>query len=136
MNLFWGPGQSEASREICRHLSGKETVRFYFLAFLFGLCSFAIPSVFLVSILGYGPIVGLPAGPGFALVLLFFCLLLGAWFLLRLQWRLLLSTRFARSNGFTMADIKARRPWSRSDYVIVVGTTMLPLIIVLAYYLK
>ena len=138
MNLLWAPGQGEATREICRHLSGKEKARLYFLAFLFGLCSFAVPCLFMLSVLGFGPLFGpfygFPAGPGFALLLLSF-LALGAWFIIRLQRRLLLSTRFARSNGITMADITAGRPLSRGDYVIVGGTTMLALMIGLAYIL-
>ena len=122
MNLWWAPGQSEPTREICRHLNGKEKAQIYFLSFLFGLCSFAIP-LLLFSVMELGPFDGFPVGPGFALLLVI-CLALGAWFIIGLQRRLLLSTQFARSQGFTMVDL-ARQPLSRGDYLALGGFAVL-----------
>jgi len=122
MNLWWAPGQSEPTREICRHLNGKEKAQIYFLSFLFGLCSFAIP-LLLFSVMGLGPFDGFPVGPGFALLLVI-CLALGAWFIIGFQRRILLSTQFARSKGFTMVDL-ARQPLSRGDYLALGGFAVL-----------
>ncbi len=66
---------------------------------------------------------GSRGGPGFALLLVI-CLALGAWFIIRLQRRILLSTQFARSKGFTMVDL-ARSPLSRGDYLALGGFAVL-----------
>ena len=132
MNLWWAPGQSEPTREICRHLNGKEKAQTYFLSFLFGLCSFAI-SLLLFSVMGLGPFDGFPVGPGFALLLVI-CLALGAWFIIGFQRRLLLSTQFAKSTGFTMVDL-ARSPLSRGDYLALGGFAVLVVTVALAGFL-
>ena len=120
MNIWWSPGQSDAVQLIVGQLDRREKTILASLSFLFGVCCFT--AVMLVMGLATG------AGPfpqslsGFALPL-GICLAACAVAAIVLQRRLLLRTRVARENGFTMADLTARQPlsrtMSRSDYLRV-----------------
>lgn len=129
MNLLWAPGQSDAAREICSHLNGREKVALAGLAALLGLCAFAIPLVIMDSATGIGPLQGRLEGFGFPLV---FCLAAAVWLSIALQRRLLLGSRFAKDQGLTWADINARQPLSRRDHLIIGGFAALAVAVALA----
>lgn len=129
MNLMWAPGMSDAAREICRHLSGREKAALCALSFLLGICGFAIPVVIMGSVMAEDSIPGLPAVLAFPLVV---CLVAVFWLSVTLQRRILLNTQVAKDKGFTKADIVARQPFSRRDHMIVGGTAALAMAITLA----
>lgn len=132
MNIWWSPGQSDASKEICRHLNRREKAGLFGLSLSFGLCAFAIPMVIMGLATGIGPFHERLEGFAFPL---FVCLVAGAWIILTLQRRLLLGTQVAKDNRFTMADLNARHPPSRGDYLTLGGIAALAVTVALAGFL-
>lgn len=116
MNIIWAPGQSDASKEIIIHLTGRERASLIGLNFLFGLCAFAIPLIIMGSTLGIGPF---QVGLGVMAVPLVGFLVFGIWMNVTLQRRILLGTQIAKERGFTVADISARHTPSRREYLAV-----------------
>lgn len=129
MNLLWAPGQSDAARELCRHLNGREKAALYGLGALLGLCFFAIPLVIMDLATGIGLLQGRLEGFGFPLVV---CFVAAVWLNITLQRRLLLGSRFAKDQGLTWADIGARQALSRRDHLILGGFAALAAAIALA----
>ena len=132
MNLLRSPGMSASARDLCRHLDRRERTALYGLSFLFGLCAFALPMVFMGWIMRLPPFHGLVEGFAFPLMA---CLAAGAWAVIVLQRRILLRSRFAREEGLTLADITARRALSRGDYLVLGGLAATAVTIALAGFL-
>lgn len=129
LNLMWAPGQSDAAEEVSRNLNSREKAGIFGLSLIFGLCSAAIPMIFMGSAMGIGPFQAAFDGYAFPLIV---CLAVCAWIAISLQRRLLLSTRVATDNNFTVADLNARQPFSRRDHLILGGIVALSVIIALA----
>lgn len=118
MNIWWSPGQSEAAREISRHLTGREKAGLAGLSAVFGLSAFAFVVILMDSITGAGPLQGRLEGFTFPVLV---CLAASALAAFPLHRRILLSTQVARDKGYTAADLRARQPLSRGDYLTLGG---------------
>ena len=114
MILLWSPGQSDSARELSRHLSPAEKTSVAGLGFVFGACSFAIALVLMVWATRLEPFHAYLAGYALPVLMCLAAMLLA---IIVLQRRVLLSSKYARDNGLTLADITARRPVERGDYL-------------------
>ena len=132
MNLWSSPGMSVPARDLFLHLSRRERAALYSLSFLFGLCAFALPMVFISWAIGLQPFHGLVGGFAFPLLA---CLAAGAWAAIALQRRILMRSRFAREEGLALADVTAKRGLSRGDGLVLGGLAATAVIIALAGFL-
>ena len=114
MDMLWAPGRSEAASDILRHLTRWEKIELAGLSLIFGVFAIAAPLVVMFSAVGAGPFDGAAGGFVWAI-----CagLVAGIAAIFALRRRILLRTRAAREHGYTMAEINARRPLSRSDKI-------------------
>lgn len=134
MNIWWSPGQSEAASEISRHLSGRDKASLAGLNALFGLSAFAFVIILMDSATGFGPLQGRLEGFAFPVLV---CLAVGALTAFALQRRILLNTQVAKDKGYTAADLRARQPFSRGDYLTLGGVAGLAVAIALVcFYLS
>lgn len=132
MNIMWAPGQSDATRDIIRHLNGREKSRLAGLNILLAFCAFAIPLILMGSTMGIGPV---QVQLGVMVLPVLGVLALGLWLSVTLQWRLLLGTQVAKDRGFTRADLKVRHSFSRGEYLAVGGIAALAVIVGVAGFL-
>lgn len=129
MNMLWAPGQSDAAKDICRHLTQREKVSLLALSVLFGLCAFVLAIGLLGLATGAGPLHGYLQGFGFPLL---FCLAAGLFVIIGLQRRVLLSTKTAKEKGYSPSDITAREPLNGRDNLILIGVAVVAVVISLA----
>ena len=129
MNIWWAPGQSDAAADICRRLTRRERAGLAVLNIWLGLCAFGFVLVLMDATMGFGPLhsyldgIAVPVLAGLAA---------GVWGIIALQRRLLLNSQAAQDNGYTAADLKARKPLTRNDYLILIGFGTLAAVAALA----
>lgn len=129
MNILWAPGQSDATKDICRHLTQREKVSLFALSVLFGVCAFVLAVGLLGLATGAGPLQGYLKGFGFPLL---FCLTAGLFVIIGLQRRVLLRTKTAKEKGYGPSDITARGPLNGRDNLILIGVAGVAMVIALA----
>ena len=129
MDMLWAPRQSDAASEILRNLTRREKVELAGLSLIFGVFAFAAPLVVMVSAVGAGPFQSF--FDGFAVPI---CvgLCVGIAVIFALRRRILMGTQAAKDHGYTMAEINARRPLSRSDKVALGALAALSVALLLA----
>ena len=128
MNIWWAPGQSDAAADICRRLTRRERAGLVTLNIWLGICAFGFVVVLMDATMGFGPLhayldgIALPVLAGLAA---------GVWGVIALQRRILLKSQAAQENGYTLADLKARKPLTRRDYLILIGFGTLAAVVAL-----
>ena len=118
MNIWWAPGQSDAAADICRGLTRRERAGLVTLNIWLGLCAFGFVLVLMDATMGFGPLHA--HLDGIALLVLA-GLAAGLWGIIVLQRRVLLNSQAAKDKGYTLSDLKARKPLTRKDYLILIG---------------
>ena len=116
MNIWWAPGQSNATTEVCRNLSWNEKLVLGGLTLLFGFCCFAFLAVLMDALAGFGPFHQYVEGFALPWLLAFGA---GAWGTMSLQQNVL--SRAARDKGYDLTEIKSTRPLSRGDCTALAG---------------
>jgi len=132
MDMLWAPGRSEAAGDILRHLTRWEKVELAGLSLMFGVFAFAAPLVVMMSAVGAGPFQA--AFEGYALPIVI-ALAVGIVGIFALRRRILSQTRAVREHGYTMAEIKARRPLSRGDKIALGALAVLAVALTLTFAL-
>ncbi len=129
LNLFWAPGQSLASKNICDHLGRKEKSIIALSTFTLGMCLFFIPLILLSRIANNAVLGNVLVGYEFPLVVV---LGIVAWSMTLLQTHVLLDSPYARQNGHTVADLRSDYPLSRREAAMAASPIFVVVLIALA----
>ncbi len=103
MNFLYSPSQTKATKDICNHLSQAEKAKIYVYSFLLGITFFCLPATLIYGILWSTfefSVERLLLSCAFI-----FILVVIAKALMHKKRQLLLNTEYAKSKGYTLADI-------------------------------